>query len=521
MTRPVTHIFRLLRWGRVLARHGALRGLEKDRNAPPPVRRLLRFARLGTVQPSQPDYAGAFQAVGPAAIKLGQTLATRPDLVGEEAARNLLSLQDSLPPVPFALIEAEIAASFGKPISSLFISIDPVAVGSASVAQVHKAVTTDGRSVAIKVLRPGIRERFARDIDTYEWAAAQLEGQGGEAARLRPRAVIANFKRWTLRELDLRREAASASELAEAMASFAKFRVPAVDWDRTSGSVMTIDWIDGTKISNLEALKAAGHDLSDIAARLVLAFLTQAISAGFFHADMHQGNLFVEPDGTIVAIDFGIMGRIDRRARVWLAEILYGLTTGNYRRVAEIHFEAQYVPAHHSVGEFATALRAVGEPMRGKPVSELSVGAMLDGLFAITRDFDMAVQPHLLLLQKTMVMVEGLATSLHPGINMWDVSGPFVKSWIRDELGPEALLADRLRKDIETIMRLPELVRRIEDQFPARGGAPLEAPLPQVELILDPRRSGWGWARYLAAMLAGGALVWMGMNWQLVRGIAG
>jgi len=206
------------------------------------------------------------------------------------------------------------------------------------------------------------------------------------------------------------------------------------------------------------------------------------------------------------------MGRIDRRARQWLAEILYGLTTGNYRRVAEIHFEAQYVPSYHSVDEFATALRAVGEPMRGKPVSELSVGQMLDGLFAITRDFDMAVQPHLLLLQKTMVMVEGLATSLHPGINMWDVSGPFVHSWIRDELGPEAALADRLRKDIETIIRLPELVRRIEERFPARGGAPEQPPLPEVGLLWERRRKGLNWAGLLAAFVAGGALLWTGMH---------
>ena len=512
MTRPATHIWRLLKWGRVLARHGALRGIENDRNTPPPVRRLLRLARLGTFQPKVPDYAGAFQAVGPAAIKLGQSLATRPDLVGAEAAGNLLGLQDSLPPVPFAQIEREIEASFGKPLASLFVSIDPEAVGSASVAQVHRAVTTEGRQVAVKVLRPGIRERFARDIETYEWAAAHVEAMGGEAARLRPRAVIDNFRRWTLRELDLRREAASASELAEAMKGFAGYRVPDVDWDRTCGTVLTIDWIDGTKISDMAALRAAGHDLPEVARRLVLGFLTQAISAGFFHADMHQGNLFIEADGTIAAIDFGIMGRIDRRARVWLAEILYGLTTGNYARVAEIHFEAQYVPAHHSVDEFATALRAVGEPMRGKPVSELSVGQMLDGLFAITRDFDMAVQPHLLLLQKTMVMVEGLATALHPGINMWDVSGPFVKSWIRDELGPEAMLADRLRKDFETIMRLPDLVRRIEDQFPAKGGAPQQPPLPAVDLIWESRRGGWRWAGYGAAVLAGGAMVWAGMQ---------
>lgn len=507
MTTPATHILRLLRWGRVLARHGALRGIEQDRNAPPQVKRLVRLARLGTFQPRVPDYAGAFQAIGPAAIKLGQSLATRPDLVGEEAARNLLTLQDSLPPLPFAAIEQAIESGFGKPVSDLFLSLDVDPVGSASVAQVHRGITTDGRHVAVKVLRPGIREKFARDIETYEWAAAHLEAMGGEAERLRPRAVIDNFKRWTTRELDLRREAASASELAEAMKGYDGYRVPAIDWDRTCGTVMTVEWIDGTKLSNIDALRNAGIDLPELAQRLVLSFLTQAISAGFFHADMHQGNLFVEPDGTIAAIDFGIMGRIDRRARLWLAEILYGLTTGNYRRVAEIHFEAQYVPSHHSIDEFATALRAVGEPMRGKPVSELSVGQMLDGLFAITRDFDMQVQPHLLLLQKTMVMVEGLATSLHPEINMWDVSGPFVKSWIRDELGPEAALADRLRTDAETLLRLPELLRRIEDRFPPKGGAPEQRPLPEVQLIWE-RKGERRWPGYALALLAGGAAVW-------------
>lgn len=509
MTRASTHLLRLLRWGRTLARHGALRGIERDINTPPQVRRLCRIARFGTVQPKVPDYAGAFQAIGPAAIKLGQALATRPDIVGEDVARNLLSLQDDLPPVDFALIRREIEASFGRPLESLFASVDEVPVGAASIAQVHKAVTTEGRTVAIKVQRPGIRDRLARDIETYEWAAAHLEALGGEAARLRPRLVIANFKRWTARELDLRREAASASELAEAMQGHEGYRVPAIDWDRTNGRVMTLDWVEGTKISEIEALRAAGHDLPQLAGRLVIAFLTQAISHGNFHADMHQGNLFVEPDGTIAAIDFGIMGRIDRRARVWLAEILYGLTTGNYRRVAEIHFEAQYVPSYHSVDEFATALRAVGEPMRGRPVSELSVGQMLDGLFAITRDFDMQTQPHLLLLQKTMVMVEGLATQLDPSINMWDVSGPFVKGWIRDELGPEAAIAERVRENAQTLLRLPDLVRRIEDKFPARGGAPEAPPLPEVELIWDRRqRHDRGWLGYALALAIGGGAMW-------------
>lgn len=423
MTHPRTHIFRLLKWGRILARHGALKGIEDSPHAPPPVKRLCRIARFGASVPDKPDYAGAFQAVGPAAIKLGQSLATRPDIVGEEAANNLLTLQDRLPPVPFEEIQAQIELGLDAPISKYFDHIDPEPVGSASIAQVHRGRTTDGRDVAIKVLRPGIREKFAKNIATYEWAAAHVEAMGGEAARLRPQLTIANFKRWTNRELDLRREAASASELAAAMSANDSYQVPEIDWDRTCGRVMTMEWIDGIKISDIEGLKAAGHDLPSLASRLVLSFLNQAIAAGYFHADMHQGNLFVKADGTIVAIDFGIMGRINRQARLWLAEILYGLTTGNYRRVAEIHFEAKYVPDYHNVDEFATALRAVGEPMRGKPVSELSVGQMLDGLFAITRDFDMQTQPHLLLLQKTMVMVEGIATSLNPQINMWDVSG--------------------------------------------------------------------------------------------------
>jgi ubiquinone biosynthesis protein len=501
MTTHITHIWRLLKWGRILARHGALTGIERDPLTPSPVRRLVRVARLGARVPRQPRYADAFQAIGPAAIKLGQTLATRPDLVGEDAAQDLLRLQDALPPVPFETIRAQIEQSFGRPLETLYSRFDEVPVGAASIAQVHHALTTDGRDVAVKVIRPGVIDQFNRDIQTYEWAAAHVEQLGGEIARLRPRLVIANLKRWTARELDLRREAASASELAEAMEAMPGYRIPAIDWDRTSGKVMTMEWIDGIKISDRDALIAAGHDVKDLAARLVNAFLRQAIAEGFFHADMHQGNLFVTASGDIVAIDFGIMGRIDRRARMWLAEILYGLITGNYRRVAEIHFEAQYVPAHHNVAEFATALRAVGEPMRGKPVRELSVGGMLDGLFAITRDFDMQTQPHLLLLQKTMVMVEGVATSLDPDINLWETSGPYVKGWLRDELGPEAKAADTLIENWRTLQRLPGLVRRIEDAFPEKGGAPPPPPLTEVKLI----RVGGGWRYAVVAIMAAAA----------------
>jgi len=499
VTTATTHLWRLLKWSRILARHGALVGIERDINTPAALRRLVRIARFGARVPATPAYADALQAIGPAAIKFGQTLATRPDIVGDAAAKDLLRLQDALPPVAFDVIERAMTSSFGRPLTDLFSSIDPVPVGAASIAQVHRAVTTDGRDVAIKVLRPGVEEEFARAIETYQWAAAQIEGMGGELTRLRPRLVIETFKRWTARELDLRREAASASELAEAMMAEPDFIVPQIDWQRTTGKVMTLEWISGIKMSDRAAVIAAGHDPARLAHILVHAFLRQAIAEGFFHADLHQGNLFVLPGNRIAAIDFGIMGRIDRRARVWLAEILYGLITGNYRRVAEIHFEAGYVPPHHDVAEFATALRAVGEPMRGQPVKDMSVGAMLDGLFNITRDFDMQTQPHLLLLQKTMVMVEGVATALDPDINMWETAAPFVREWIRTELGPETAVADRLIKDFGTIARLPDLIRNIERQFPNPGGAPPVPPLREIEVV----GIGLSWRFALVAILAG------------------
>ena len=501
MTSSATHLWRLLRWGRILARHGALRGIEQDPATPAPVRRLARLARFGARVPRVPAYADAFQAIGPAAIKLGQTLATRPDLVGEEAAHDLMRLQDRLAPVPFATIHAAMQAGLGRPPEQLFAQIDEEPVGAASIAQVHRAVTTDGRVVAVKVLRPGVEDDFKRAIETYQWAAAHLEAMSPEARRLRPRLTIETFKRWTARELNFRREAASASELAEGMTAQPDFVVPAVDWQRSTQRVLTVEWIDGAKLSHRQALVEAGYDLPLLARTLVQAFLRQAIADGFFHADMHPGNLFALPGNRIAAIDFGIMGRIDRRARIWLAEILYGLITGNYRRVAEIHFEAGYVPAHHDVAEFATALRAVGEPMRGLPVKDMSIGMMLEGLFSITRDFDMVTQPHLLLLQKTMVMVEGVATALDPDINMWDTGAPFIREWIRSELGPEAVVADRIVADLKTLARLPDLVRRIEARYPAPGGEPPAPPLKQVELV----RIGGGWRYLLTAGLAAAA----------------
>jgi ubiquinone biosynthesis protein len=273
-------------------------------------------------------------------------------------------------------------------------------------------------------------------------------------------------------------------------------RVPDVVWELTTRRTLALEWIDGCKLTDLAAVEASGADRRVLASTLVRGFLQQAIGNGFFHADLHQGNILLADDGRLVLIDFGIMGRLDRRARVYLAEILYGLITGNYRRVADIHFEAGYVPAYHDPGAFATALRAVGEPIRGRSTRDISVANLLDGLFAITRSFDMPVQPHLLLLQKTMVMVEGVALSLDPDVNMWDVAAPYVKGWIRDELGPEAKAADGLVANIRLLRRLPELAQRFVRQLPPESAAPPMVPLPEEEPIpgvVVERGSRLGW----------------------------
>ena len=510
MTGRVTHLWRLLKWGRTLARHGALRGIEDDPLTPPQVRRLARIARFGARIPPTPDYAAALQEIGPAAIKLGQALSTRPDLVGERAAENLSQLQDNLPPAPFAAIRKVVEASFGAPLEQLYESFDPEPIGAASIAQVHKAVTADGRVVAVKVLRPGIEEELAEAIETYEWAAAHVEAMGGELQRLRPRLVVAQFKQWTARELDLQREAASASELRENMVAEPGYYIPEIDWRRTARRVLTLEWLDGIKLNDREALIAAGHDCNALAAILVRAFLRQAVVDGFFHADLHHGNLFALKDGRIAAIDFGIMGRIDRRARMWLAEILYGLITGDYRRVAEIHFEAQYVPPHHNVQEFATALRAAGEPIRGLPVKDISVGRMLESLFSITRDFDMPTQPHLLLLQKSMVMNEGVATALDPDINMWETAEPFLRDWLRGELGPEAYYADRLVELVRAAKLIPDLIKRIDRYYPPFGAAPPPPPLPEITVIEHRHWLGYGATAALAAAVGAVAVLLMG-----------
>lgn len=502
MTTTITHIWRVLRWGRVLGKHGALRPFETLADMPSSLRILARLARFGTFAPKEPRYAMALEALGPAAIKLGQALATRPDLVGATAAKDLTRLQDHLPPFAFAEVEKTILSEFGASPSALFASIDPICVGAASIAQVHRARTTDGKDVAIKVLRPRIEQNMAESISTYQWLAAKLEAMGGEAARLRPRLVIETFRTWVNRELDLRLEAASASELADNMKADTRYHVPAIDWARTSRRLLTIDWIDGLPLTHPAALDQAGVDRPALARTVVLTFLKQAIEDGVFHADMHHGNLFVDARGRLNVIDFGIIGRLDPLARRYLAEILYGLLTRNYARVADIHFEAGYVPPHHSRQDFAAALRAVGEPILGKPIKDISPARLLDQLFAITRSFDMQTQPHLLLLQKTMMMVEGMAVHIDPSANMWTIAEPYLTTWIKSELGPEARIADGIRQLVRDIAQIPDVLRRAGAQVPRTGAAPPELPLPEL-----PAQKPFG--IYAVMLLIGIILGWL------------
>ena len=496
----------MIKWGRILARHGVLRPFEDIQDIPASARMLARLARIGLSVPKQPEYAHAFEAIGPAAIKLGQALATRPDLIGAEAARDLQRLQDKLPAFPFAQVKATVERELGGPIEQFYSAFDETPIGAASIAQVHRAVTTDGRTVAVKVLRPHIEEIFAEAIATYNWAAWHLERLGGEAERLRPRIVIDTFRQWVDRELDFRLEAANAAELGARLESFENFHVPSIDWERTTKRVLTMEWINGIPLTDRKRLVESGADLKALAATAVRVFLQQAIGDGYFHADFHHGNLLLDDKGRLVAVDFGIMGRLDRLGRRYLAEILYGLLTRNYKRVAEIHFEAGYVPPYHSVEEFATALRAVGDPILGRPVRDISVGRLLEQLFAITRIFEMQTQPHLLLLQKTMVMVEGLAASLDPDANMWEIAQPYIESWMRDELSPESRAADEIIQFVRDVRALPSVARRLMELVPPKGAAPPLPPLPEDITVHGPN---WWLIGLTTAFLAGLAAGWL------------
>jgi ubiquinone biosynthesis protein len=429
--------------------------------------------------------ARALEKLGPAYIKLGQMLATRPDIVGARVSRALEHLQDRLPPFPEAQARAVIAQDLGAPVEMLFSELGP-AVAAASIAQVHRGRTTDGAEVAVKVLRPGIEARFARDLEALDLFARLAERVSAEARRLRFIAIKETLAASVALELDLRMEAAAASELYERTRADTDFRVPHIDWQRSAARILTSEWIDGTPIRDPAALVAAGHDPKKIALVLVRSFLTQALRDGFFHADLHPGNLFVDAQGRLVAVDFGIMGRLEPPLRRFMAGTLAGFLSRDYLRIAQLHYDMAFVPPQHPIETFAQALRAIGEPIFGRSAREISIAQLLGQLFETTRRFDMQAQPQLVLLQKTMVVVEGVARGLDPDFDIWEAARPVAERWVTDNLGPEARLA-RAAEGFSALGRLaddlPQLVKNAEDlsRMVAEGGVRLH---PETALLI-------------------------------------
>lgn len=478
MFRSLRNLARLVAIGRTLARYDALFPLERLGVAPYAVRLARVFAPAAPKGRPGQRLARAFERLGPTFIKLGQMLSTRPDIMGEQVATDLAELRDHLPPFDTALARRTIEEELGGPLDRFFASFDDAPVAAASIAQVHFAVTTDGREVAVKVLRPGVEAAFARDFDLMYWLADILMRLRPDLRRLKPVEVVRTFAESVQIEMDLRMEAAAATELAENFADDTTFRVPKIDWERTAQRVLTLERIRGVKIDDREAIIAAGHDPDRILANAAATFFNQVFRDGLFHADQHPGNAFVDEAGTIVAIDFGIMGRLDRAHRHYLADMLLGFLTRDYETVAEVHFRAGFVPPHKSREAFTQALRAIAEPILDKPLHEISVARLLGLLFQVTETFEMETQPQLLLLQKTMLVTEGVGRSLNPDVNMWSVARPLIEAWMRRNRGPQARLAEAARTFFEAIERAPAIARDL-DRAVKRLAAEREPPRPR------------------------------------------
>lgn len=476
-----SNLWRLARVGATFARTGALKRIAQQLDLPPYATLILRLVSAPIApfglkgDPDMPAVPRAISALGPAYIKFGQLLSTRPDVAGPQLARELRVLQDRLAPFSIEAARATIEGEFARPLDELFSEFGPP-VAAASIAQVHPAIErTTGRKVAVKVLRPGIERSFKRDIDAFYFIARTLELLLPKSRRLRPTAIVDHFNGVVTAEMDLRLEASSASEFRDNTADDPMFRVPAIAWDLSSRRVMTMEWVDGVPMGDNAALEAAGINLPRLAERMIQTFLDHALRDGFFHADMHQGNLKVGPDGEILALDFGIMGRIDTLTRRYYAEILYGFLNRDYRRIAEVHFEAGYVPADRDVELFAQSLRSIGEPIFGQDVSRISMARLLAHLFEVTERFGMRTRTELILLQRTMVVVEGVSRSLDPNANIWTAAKPVVESWMRDNLGPKAVARD-VRDALLTLARYAPRLPGIAEKFVL--AADQEAPPP-------------------------------------------
>jgi len=511
--RAPQHLWRLFRTGATFERTGAMREILDAFDIRGWPRLIIRtiarpvgiFGRRGDA--SLPPVARALQAMGPAYVKFGQILSTRRDIVGDELVAQLRYLQDRLPPFSRTAAQAEIEAELGAGIWEKLGDLgEPVA--AASIAQVHSATwIATGERVAVKVLRPGVRTQFRRDIAAFHFIAGMIEWLVPMSRRLRPNAVVSHFESVVLAELDLRLEAAAASEYRENTRDDANLHIPSIYWEGTSRRVMTMEWLDGTAMDP-EPLEAAGHALGPLAEHVMRTFLRHALRDGFFHADMHQGNLRVADGGALVMLDFGIMGRLDPMTRRHYAEILYGFLTRNYRRVAEVHFEAGYVPPDRNVEEFAQALRSIGEPIFGQDAANISMARVLAYLLETTERFGMATRTELILLQRTMVVVEGVARTIDPQANIFEAARPVVEAYIRDHLGPAALardVAETARILSRLGPRMPGLASELlmlAEEVRTRRASPAE-PAPRKRFV-----PGW----VVLGGVVGGLLVYLVRN---------
>ena len=471
----ISAYFRLVRAGFVLAREGAL-SIISAKDLPPALAPLRLGIWLGRLieRPSVRKTGHverlnkALNRLGPTYVKFGQTLATRPDVVGPDIANDLAGLQDRMEPFDPVLVPGILSTALQEKAAELTELSPPIA--AASIAQVHQAKLrpADGlpRTVAVKILRPGVQQRFMADIESFYAAAHLADRWVRSTKRLRPIEVVETLDRSARLELDLRLEAAAISEMAENIKDDTGFVIPSVSWDHVAQNVLTTSWVDGIPIRDHAALDAAGIDRKALAAKVLQNFLKHAIRDGFFHADMHPGNLFADRrTGDVIAVDFGIMGRINRKERRFLADILYGFITRNYRLVAERHFDIGYVPKDQSVDDFALAIRSIGEPLHGRTASDISMARVLGQLFAITDLFSMQTRPELVLLQKSMVLVEGVARALDPQLDIWTVAEPVVGDWLRKEAGPLGRLQDiqeHFKVAAEAAGRLPVIVAQAE-----------------------------------------------------------
>jgi ubiquinone biosynthesis protein len=495
MIRFLRNSLRLMWLAYTLARHDALFPLETLRIAPGVVTLARLVRRRGDRRRPGERLAAALTDMGPSFIKLGQAMSTRADLLSEEVALDLGMLADHLEPFPGNEARRTIEQELGRSIETLFVSFDDKAVAAASIAQVHFAVTADGRDVAVKVLRPGIEAAFARDLDLLYWLADLVERTQPRFRRLRPSASVQAFADMVRVEMDLRMEAAAAEELGANFADDPGYRTPAIDWDRTAHRVMTMERVRGIPIGDRERLLAAGHDLSAVLKKSAEAFFFQVFRDGFFHGDMHGGNAFVEESGCVVPVDFGIMGRVDTDTRGYLAELLIAFLQRDYRAVAEVQFRAGYVPPDKSVDVFAQACRSIGEPIFGKPSNQISIARLLAQLLRVTEQFEMQAQPQLLLLQKTMLMAEGMGTKLNPEVNIWELARPLIEGWMRRHFGPRARLERAMSDTLDAVRKLPYLVEAM-GQFAER-----ERRRAERELASNRAESGSRWPRIDATLV--------------------